>query len=127
MNFEEFNALGNAIDSTFGRASTTGVASSFSVKAQIIGQDQLKVTYGCIVNMTTDREAQQMKQRYEEESDAVIKNYITHVKKTYKDALGKALSLKQTRSDVTLEMMNMNIFNRKRTALLRRVVIFDVK
>lgn len=125
MDTFEYNALGSAIDTTFGRASTTGNA-SHSVKATIVGQDTVRLVYACVVNLTTDREAQQMKQRYEDESNDVIKNYITKVKGIFKEDTGKAISLKEKSSSVSFEMINMNPFNRKRTALFRRTVLFEV-
>lgn len=125
MDTLEYNALGQAIDTTFGRASTSGFA-SHSIKAQIVGQDQLRLVYATVINLTTDREALQMKQRYTEESDDMIKRYLTKVKSAYKEASGKTISLKEKGSDVSFEMVNMNIFNRKRTAVFKRVVIFEV-
>lgn len=125
MDFEEYNALGQALDTTFGRASTSGV-STHSLKGTLVGQDQIKVVYGCVVNLTTDREALQMKQRYGDESDEIIKRYVTFLKKNYKDISGKTISLKEVGSDVSFEMTNMNVFNRKRTAIFRRTVMFDV-
>jgi hypothetical protein len=125
MDILEYNSLAQAIDTTFGRASTTGNA-SHSVKATIVGQDTMKLVYACVVNLTTDREALQMKQRYEDESNDVIKKYITKVKSVFKEDVGKAISLKEKSSDISFEMINMNPFNRKRTALFRRIVMFDI-
>ena len=125
MDFEEYNALGQALDTTFGRSSTSGV-SSHSVKGTLVGQDQVKVVYGCVVNLTTDREAMQMKQRYADESNEIIKKYIAFLKGQYKDISGKTISFKEVNSDISFEMVNMNIFNRKRTAIFRRIVILDI-
>lgn len=125
MDFLEYSDLAQAIDTTFGRASTTGIA-SHSIKASIVGQDQVRVVYACVVNLTTDREAQQMKQRYSDESDDIIRKYISKMKSDYKDISGRTISFKETNSNVSLEMVNMNIFNRKRTAIFRRLVLLDV-
>ncbi len=125
MDFLEYSDLAQAIDTTFGRASTTGIA-SHSVKATIVGQDQVRLVYACVVNLTTDREALQMKQRYTDESEDVIRKYIAKMKADYKDISGQAISFKEVSSNVSLEMVNMNIFNRKRTAIFRRLVLLDV-
>lgn len=125
MDFLEYSDLAQAIDTTFGRASTTGIA-SHSIKASIVGQDQVRVVYACVVNLTTDREAIQMRQRYSDESDDVIRKYIAKMKDEYKAISGRAISFKETNSNVSLEMVNMNIFNRKRTAIFRRLVLLDV-
>ena len=125
MDFLEYSDLAQAIDTTFGRASTTGV-SSHSVKATIVGQEQVRLVYACVVNLTTDREAIQMKQRYTDESEDVIRKYIAKMKADYKEISGRPISFKEVSSNVSLEMVNMNIFNRKRTAIFRRVVLLDV-
>jgi hypothetical protein len=125
MDFLEYSDLAQAIDTTFGRASTTGI-SSHSVKASIVGQNQVRLVYACVVNLTTDREAIQMKQRYTDESEDVIRKYISKMKADYKDISGKSISFKEVSSNVSLEMVNMNIFNRKRTAIFRRLVLLDV-
>lgn len=125
MDVQEYSDLAQAIDTTFGRASTTGIA-SHSIKATIVGQDQVRVVYACVVNLTTDREALQMRQRYSDESDDIIRKYISKMKSDYKDISGKSISFKETNSNVSLEMVNMNIFNRKRTAIFRRLVLLDV-
>ena len=125
MDTQEYNDLAQAIDTTFGRASTTGIA-SHSVKATMVGQDQIRITYACIVNLTTDREALDMKKRYTDESDDVIRKYISKVKADYKEISGSTITLKEKTSSVSLEMVNMNIFNRKRTAIFRRLVLLDV-
>lgn len=125
MDVKEYSDLAQAIDTTFGRASTTGIA-SHSIKATIVGQDQVRLVYACVVNLTTDREAIQMKQRYSDESDDIIRKHIAKMKSDYKDISGKAISFKEVSSNVSLEMINMNIFNRKRTAIFRRLVLLDV-
>jgi hypothetical protein len=125
MDFLEYSDLAQAIDTTFGRASTTGI-SSHSVKATIVGQEQVRLVYACVVNLTTDREAIQMKQRYTDESEDVIRKYIAKMKADYKEISGRSISFKEVSSNVSLEMVNMNIFNRKRTAIFRRLVLLDV-
>ncbi len=125
MDFLEYSDLAQAIDTTFGRSSTTGIA-SHSVKASIVGQEQVRLVYACVVNLTTDREALQMKQRYTDESEDVIRKYIAKMKADYKEISGRAISFKEVSSNVSLEMVNMNIFNRKRTAIFRRLVLLDV-
>lgn len=125
MDTQEYNDLAQAIDTTFGRASTTGIA-SHSVKAAMVGQDQMRITYACVVNLTTDREAIDMKKRYTDESDDVIRKYISKVKADYKEISGSSVTLKEKSSNVSFEMVNMNIFNRKRTAIFRRLVLLDV-
>lgn len=126
MDFLEYNDLAQAIDTTFGRSSTTGIA-SHSIKATIVGQEQVRLVYSCVVNLTTDREAFAMKQRYTEESEDVIRKYISKLKADYKDISGgHSISFKEVSSNVSLEMVNMNVFNRKRTAIFRRLVLLDV-
>ena len=51
----DFNALGQAIDTTWGRSSTPKTA-SYSVKLSLLGPDRLLVSYAAVVNFGTERQ-----------------------------------------------------------------------
>jgi hypothetical protein len=50
----DYNALGQAIDTTWGRSSTPKT-SSYSVKLSILGPDRLLAAYAAIVNVGVPR------------------------------------------------------------------------
>lgn len=123
----DYNALGQAIDTTWGRSSTPKTA-SFSVKLSLVGQDKIMVSYAAIVNFGTERQMIEMKRSYASEADSVVSEVINRVKKNYKELSGSTLSakmVKESQSD-SLEIVNLNVHNAKRTAYFRRKVFFEI-
>lgn len=123
----DFNALGQAIDSTFGRSSTPKTA-SYSVKMTLQGAERLLVSYAAIVNFATERQMIDVKRAYVEEATTVVANTIKRVKAIYKDLTGKNLKIKiipDSESD-SVEIINFNVHNARRTAYYRRKVIFEI-
>lgn len=123
----DFNALGQAIDTTWGRSSTPKTA-SYSVKLSLLGPDRLLVSYAAIVNFGTERQMIEMKRAYEGEADSVVSGVIKRVKSIYKDLTGSALTVKAVAdgSIDSLEIINMNCHNARRTAYYRRKAVFEL-
>jgi len=121
----DFDALGQAIDTTWGRSSTPSVATQ-SVKVLITGADCIEVRYATIVNLVHDRELVELKTRYTDESSSVIDQTLKKVKESYKEQCSKAIKFKQISEKDSFEFVNMNIHNSKRTAYFRRSVFFKV-
>lgn len=125
MDIYELNALGQVLDTSFGRASTSTVA-SHSIKMQVVNNSTIKLVYSTIINLTTENDARMMKQRYTDESEDIIAKHVKKVKAEYKELTEKTLKIKECGSDVSLEIMNTNPYNKKKTALLRRTVVYDL-
>jgi len=123
----DINALGQAIDSTWGRSSTPRT-SSYSVKFTFVGSDRLLASYKVVVNFVSEKEMILMKRSCMEESDTVIAKHVEEVKKTYKEISGESLSLKEQKgsSSDSLEIINFNVHNPKRTAYFKRKVMFEI-
>lgn len=123
----DYNALGQAIDETWGRSSTPKTA-SYSVKITFCGQDRLLVSYAAIVNFATERQMIDAKRLYSEESKRIVAEVIKKVKKNYKDLTEKNLKMKLvtgSESD-SVEIINMNVHNAKRTAYYRHKAMFEI-
>lgn len=120
----DYNALGQAIDTTWGRSSTPQTA-SYSVKFNLAGE-RLIVSYQVIVNFASEKEMILMKRACHEESDRVIKAHLTNVKGIYKDLSGSPLKTNETESTDSLEIINFNVHNPKRTAYFRRKVVLEI-
>lgn len=121
----DFNALGQAIDSTWGRSSTPKTA-SYSVKLTMLGPDRVLASYAVVVNFGTERQMIEMKRRYDEESRAITSEVLKHIKAVYKDLAGEALSTKELSSVDSIEIINYNVHNLKRTAYYRRKTVFEI-
>lgn len=124
MEISEYNALGSILNTDWGKSSSrTGL---FSIKGTFIGEDKFKLVYTTIINLVSDREIDSVRKKYAEESDQIVHDAVANIKKEFKEVTGKSLKVKEKDSQVTLEIISSNIYNRKRTAYLRRFVVFEV-
>lgn len=119
------NALGQAIDTTWGRCSTPQTA-SYSVKFTLMGDNRLLASYKVIVNFVSEKEMILMKRNCAEESEKVIAAHVKSVKDSYKSLAGDSISLKEESSTDSLEIIGFNVHNPKRTAYYRRKTIFEL-
>jgi hypothetical protein len=121
----DFNALGQAFDTTWGRSSTPKTA-SFSVKLTMQGPDRILASYAAIVNFGSEHEKITLMRRYADESASVIDEVVKKVKANYKDLTGSSVTFKEEVSSDSLEIITANFHNPKRTAYYRRKTIFEV-
>ncbi len=144
----DLNALGQAIDTSFTRSSASSgpACSTNSIKCGFVAGEKLKVkiVYTTVVNMVRDRELQDSKEKYEKEGDAyieaatkqIVKDYREWVKpgdddvdeQAFDDDDSSKASIKLKRVDVgtNIEIIDLNIYNGKRSALFRRIAFFEV-
>jgi hypothetical protein len=128
----DISALGQAIDTTWGRTSTPKVASysvKFSLGSSIDPEAKghvLIAMYAAIVNFGAENEMATMKVRYSAESDDVINKMLSNVKDSYKDICKQTLRAKQLSSEDSFEIKNFAVHNPKRTAYYRKRVVFEV-
>lgn len=121
----DFNALGQAIDTSWGRSSTPKTA-SYSVKTTFLGENRLLMTYQAIVNFGTERQLIEMKRRYAEEAGSVTGTVLKRVKEVYKDLTGDSLTTKEIGIDDMLEIIGVTFHNPKRTAYFRRKTVIEI-
>jgi hypothetical protein len=120
----DYNALGQAIDTTWGRASTPKMA-SYSVKFTLAG-DVLTASYQAVVNFASEKEMIMMNRMYEEESSDIIQAVLKSVKAVYKDLSGSTLTTKEHSTNTSVEIIGVNVHNPKRTAYFRRKTAFEI-
>lgn len=121
----DINALGQAMDTTWGRSSTPKTA-SYSVKLTMQGPDRVLASYAAVVNFGTEHQMIAMKRRYAEESEAVTNEVIKQVKARYKNLSGESLAAKELTSTDSLEIIGFNVHNPRRTAYYRRKTVFEI-
>lgn len=119
-----YNALGQAIDTTWGRSSTPKTA-SYSVKFTLHGT-RLTASYAAVVNFGTEKDMILMKRAYVEESQAVIAEAVKQLKAIYKDLAEHSLTVKEVSSNDSLEIIGFGVHNPKRTAYYRRKTVFEI-
>lgn len=121
----DINAVGQAIDTTWGRSSTPKTA-SYSVKFTFLGDSRLLASYKVITNFVSESEMIKMKRNCLEESESVIAEHVKSIKETYKQLTGDSLTLKEESATDSLEIIGFNVHNPKRTAYYRRKVVFEI-
>jgi len=121
----DYNALAQATDNTWGRSSTSKAVGQ-SVKFKLLGENQLEVCFVAIVNLVNDSEMVDLKKRYVSEANQVIDVATKKVKSTYKELADQTLKMKQVSDLDTFEVIDLNIYNRKRTAYFRRRVVYEM-
>jgi hypothetical protein len=124
----DLNALQQAIDTTWGRSSTPKT-SSFSIKMSINQNCDLSIQYSTIVNFGSEGEMIQMKRMHQGDADQLIDKSIKSVKSRYKDICGNSLNISVDSSCIedTFELTELNIHNKRKTALFRRFCIATIK
>lgn len=127
-----YMALGQAIDTTWGRSSTPKTA-SYSVKFTVGSSTDseaegavMTASYAAIVNFGTEKEMSLMKQRYEGESKDIINAVLDNIKSVYAELSGQTLKVKEYATDESLEIIGFAVHNPKRTAYYRRKTIFEI-
>ena len=132
----DYRALGQAIDTTWGRPSTS-LGASTAVKFRLLGRDMLEVTYITTVNFASERGMLDMKERHSKECTSIINETLKGVKATYKslvsslspeDGYGKTLKLAPVNKepDTSIEVINFNVHNPKRTCLFRARITYKI-
>jgi hypothetical protein len=121
----DYNSLGQAIDSTWGRSSTPKAA-SYSVKVTFAGEARLKVTYHAYVTFGRENELIKAKKSYEEESKHVIKSVLDNIKKSYKELTDESLSTKEESSSDAVELVGFGKPGSVKRAHYSRTVLVEV-
>jgi hypothetical protein len=121
----DYQLMGQVIDSTWGRSSTPRTA-SYSIKVNIVGPGLLSVSYGAVVNFGNEREMIIMKRTYSEEAKSIIKEVLKHIKSAYKEISSETITLKERNASDSLEIVNYNVHNPKRTAIFHQKCLVEV-
>jgi hypothetical protein len=124
LNFQEINALGQILDDTWGRSSTP-VSPTMSIKATLSG-DTLTVMYTTIASLVSDRNMRDQCKRHAEESVKLTSDYVKRCKKCFKEDAGRALKLKEFKTDDDIQVITTSPYTLKKTAYYRRTTNYKV-
>ncbi len=128
MNYDEYNALGQAIDTTWGRSSTAGTRdnASMSVKAHLLGENLLVLTYMTVISFGDIAEREREIKRYGDEANGVLDAALARVKRDFKELAGRTLKSKQVKEDWDWELLTLGQFSGRRDAYYRKKVVIEV-
>jgi len=125
MNFQDYNTLSTVINDTFGK-SYESKPGTLKCSVQIVGEDRIKMTAMSVVNLLTRSNMQLASRDSEAELQKLTNECLKRIKKDFKEQCGRALKTKELSSDMSVELINMNIYSDKGTALVRQVHVFEI-
>jgi hypothetical protein len=121
----DFASLQQAMDTSWGRSSTPRTA-QHSVKFQIEGSNRLVASYCAIVNFVSERQMIEQKRRYSDEGSTVVNAHVKFIKERYKAINGGSLKVNEVSAHDSIEIIGLNCYNPKRTAYMRKKIVFEI-
>jgi hypothetical protein len=122
---EQVRALGQILDTTFGRSSTTESATA-SFKTKLQG-DLLTVTYATIRKFASENDQWEQTKGFDKESAQLTDDFMKDTKKDFKEAAGSALKVKEQSSMTDFEVIGVQgHVNPARTVYCKRITTFEI-
>ena len=125
LNFEENNVLGQILDNTFGRSSTTA-SPTISIKCSLQGEI-LTVRYATVVNLASERNIRDQIKIFAEESVKLTSDFMKNVRKEFKNGADRALKVKQLSTSDSVEMITTSPYTPRKMAYYRRSTNYTVE
>lgn len=121
LTFEQNNALGNILNSSWGR----GNKSTFQCKGTVQG-DLLVVTYSTMAYFASERSMPSQMPRLVDESNHHINELMANARQQFKEAIGESLKVEELSNTDNLEYTQGTSVNPRRVAIYRRRAVFKV-
>lgn len=123
LSYEDINALGNVINTTFGKYSSRFGQSS--IKCSLAG-DVLSVNYICVVTLASETPARDQVGVHKGEAQKIVNEHMKKIKSDFKDIAGHALKMKEISSSDSIEIVSASPYVLKRNAYYRFNATFSV-
>lgn len=122
---EQVRALGQILDTTFGRSSTTESATA-SFKTKLQGE-MLTVTYATIRKFASESDQWEQTKDFDKESSQLTNDFMKETKKDFKAASGSALKVKEQSSMTDFEVIGIQAHvSPARTVYCKRITTFEI-
>ena len=122
LTFEETNAIGQILDSTWGKGGS-GLG-SVTHKMQ---NDILVLQYQTVVTFASERSLSSQTGRLAEESVGLLSSVLTELKKKFKDITGNTLKVKEQLNKDSVELISATSISPRKLAYYRRFVELKVE
>ena len=116
MDFNDVNALGNLIDTSFGKQSSPD--GSWSLKCKQVGEN-LQLNYTTIVHFASENSLRQQVTRCAEEATQRIDAYLAQLKKAFREETGKTLKTTVGRTNDDVELISATSNSLRKIAYYR--------
>lgn len=124
LSLEQINALGNILNTTYGKASSKG--GDRSVTGSLEG-DTLTLKFLSVVQFASEQSLREQTDRMSEESVKVLADMVKKVKKEFKESVGSTLKLKEENSTDNVEIVAGSVHAPRKLAYYRRVHTLKIK
>ena len=124
LSLEQVNALGNIINSTFGKS--VSKAGDRSITGSIEG-DTLTLKFLSVVQFASEQSLRQQTDRISEESIKLLSDSVSSIKKQFKEATGDTLRLKDHSSVDNVEVVSGSVHSPRKIAYYRRAHTLKIK
>jgi|15BtaG_2_1085339.scaffolds.fasta_scaffold50029_2 seryl-tRNA(Sec) selenium transferase len=122
---EQVRALGQILDTTFGRSSTTESATA-SFKTKLQGE-MLTVTYATIRKFASEHDQFEQTKDFDKESAQLTNDFMKDTKKDFKASAGSALKVKEQSSMTDFEVIGIQAHvSPARTVYCKRITTFEI-
>jgi hypothetical protein len=123
MQMNEVQALGQILDSSFGKSSSpTG---TWSLKSSLAG-DTLTVKYTTFVNFAGELGLNSQVPRFADEAAKRINAYMAEVKSSFREATGRSLKSKDVGGTDNIELIQSTAKSARKTAYYRFNRTFEI-
>jgi hypothetical protein len=128
MNFEEYNILGNIINTTWGVGSTNNSKSgTMSIKGQMIDEDRLVLNFTTIITFGEPHERKRELEKASSDSGSILENCIKNIKSAFKEQVGRTLKTKNVDDEEDWELLSLGQYSGRRDAYYRRKIVLELK
>ncbi len=124
LSMQQVNTLGQIIDTTFGKSSTTA-APTVSIKMTLQG-NSLIVKYTTLVHFASEQSMREQTKELERAAVQLTKKSIDEVEKDFKKIEGKTLNLKKKATDNGIELISMSPYNPRKVAYYRFNTTYEI-
>lgn len=121
LSIQDYRTINQVADSTFGRSST--ITPGSSVKLNFLGEDRAVLIYTTVINLPKELPINSQKEKLQNESKGIVKEYIKFLKGGFKDLSGRTLKIKEISDSEDLEYISFNHFSDLRRAYYRKRII----
>lgn len=126
LSVQDVNALGDILNTTFGKSSTPSATHAISVKPRIVNENTVLITYMTVVNFSSYTNVLPQRREHEQDGIKVINECLKAIKSKFKENTGKTISFKEKTREDSVEMLySQPYFHQRKVAYFRVVAAFE--
>ena len=127
LNSNEINALGQVLNSTWGNSTMSEFRTPTMCIRTSLSGDILTCTYTTVCNFASERNLRDQVTTIERDSVKLLKDYLSEIKKRFKEISGRSLKTKELNTRDNVELITTSPFTPRKTGYYRRFTDFQVE